>query len=287
MTTVVSDDNTFSLHPMKGPFTTRTLRSIAGTNPLHWRGDIADFTGFNQAFSSLLGGNQLSASDMSAYEAFVNTVALMPNPNQNLDRSLPTNLNGGNAINGRNEFLNVTINGQSESTCNACHNSNPGPGSSMYLVNRSNLAQPMKITTLRNVYQKLNFANAAGARSIDGFGLGSDGSMSNFAQILAQPVLGGFANDPQAQADVGAFLVSFDTGYAPAVGYTRTITTSNVSSSSITADWTMLQSQAAAAISTSLPREPSAAFCTACFISPPPVPTRLIPSPKGRSPRLN
>src|SRR5207245_1185775 len=36
----------------------------------------------------------------------------------------------------------------------------------------------------------------------------------------------------------------FDTGVAPAVGYTRTITSGNVTNSSLTSDWNTLQNQA-------------------------------------------
>jgi len=247
MTTVVNNGHTFQMHPMKGPFTTRTLRGLAGTNPLHWRGDTADFSGFNQAFNALMGGNELSTSDMSAYTFYINTIAFLPNPYQNLDRTLPTSLNGGNAVNGQTDFLSVKINSTPQNTCNACHNANPGPGSNFNILTRPNLPQPMKVPTLRNIYQKLNFNDANGASSIDGFGLASNGSNSNLLQVLNQPVLGGFSNNPQAQLDVGAFLVSFDTGTAPAVGYTRTVTSANVTSDpTIASDWTLLQSQAAA-----------------------------------------
>ncbi len=247
MQTVVNNGHTFQMHPMKGPFTTRTLRGLAGTDPLHWRGDIADFTGFNQAFTALMGGPQISDTNMSAYEAYINTIAFLPNPNQNLDRTYPVSLNGGNAVNGQNDFLTVKINTTPTNTCNACHNSAPGPGSNYHILTRPNLPQPMKVPTLRNIYQKLNFNNATGAASIDGFGLASNGSNSTLTDVLDQPVLGGFNNDPQAQLDVAAFVVSFDTGTAPAVGYTRTVTSGNVTGDpTIASDWALLQGQAAA-----------------------------------------
>jgi YVTN family beta-propeller protein len=248
MTTVVNNGQSFQMHPMKGPMTTRTLRGLTGTDPLHWRGDIVDFSDFNQFFDSLMGSSQLSDSDMSAYEAYIDTIAFLPNPNQNLDRSYSTSLNGGNAINGQFDFLNVQINTSPTNTCNSCHNSNPGPGSNFKILTRANLPQPMKVPTLRNIYQKLNFSNANGAASIDGFGLDSDGSKSTLVQLLDEPVLGGFTNNPQAQSDVAAFLISFDTGTAPAVGYTRTVTAANVTADpTIAGDWATLQSQAAAA----------------------------------------
>jgi YVTN family beta-propeller protein len=247
MQTVPNNGHTFKMHPMKGPFTTRTLRGLAGTDPLHWRGDEADFTGFNQFFNLLLGGNELSDSDMAAYEAYINTIAFQPNPNQNLDRTLPTSLGGGNAVNGQNDFLNVKINSTPVNTCNSCHSSNPGPGSDLYIVTRPNLPQPLKVPALRNIYQKQNFSNASGSSSIDGFGMASNGSNSTLLQVLQQPVLGGFGNNPQAQLDVAAFILSFDTGTAPAAGYTRTVTSANVTADpTIASDWALLQGQAAA-----------------------------------------
>jgi hypothetical protein len=46
---------------------------------------------------------------------------------------------------------------------------------------------------------------------------------------------------------VAAFILSFDTGTAPAVGYTRTVTSVNVTSDpTVASDWALLQTQAAA-----------------------------------------
>ena len=244
MIPVTDQGQSFTFHPMKGPFTTRTLRGIVNTDPLHWRGDIPNFSGFNATFSTLLGGNQLSSSDMSAYQAFVETITFQPNPNQNLDRSLPVSLGGGNAVNGKTAFVAHLINGISGNTCSSCHLLR-NFGSDLRIVTRvTNLDQPTKVPTLRNVYQKLDFNTKAGASSIDGFGLGADGGLDTLFQVLASPALGGLPK--QMQLDLAAFLKSFDTGMAPAVGYTRTVTSANASSSSITSDWALLEKQAAA-----------------------------------------
>jgi YVTN family beta-propeller protein len=247
MEKVVNNGHTFEMHPMKGPMTTRTLRGLAGTNPLHWRGDKPDFLAFNEAFNLLLGSKQLSDTEMQAFEAYIDTIAFQPNPNQNLDRTLPTSLDGGNAVTGQYDFLHVQINSIPNNFCNNCHTSNPGPGSDLYIVTRPNLPQPLKVPTLRNIYQKQNFSNANGSQSIDGFGMASNGSNSTLLQVLGQPVLGGFGGNPQAQLDVAAFVLSFDTGTAPAVGYTRTVTSANVTGDpTIASDWALLQSQATA-----------------------------------------
>jgi YVTN family beta-propeller protein len=79
------------VHPMKGPMATQTLRGLKGLAPLHWRGDRTNFQHFNGAFDSLLGGTPLAASNIQAYADFIDTIVFQPNPNQNLNRTYPTN----------------------------------------------------------------------------------------------------------------------------------------------------------------------------------------------------
>src|SRR4029077_8407952 len=45
--------------------------------------------------------------------------------------------------------------------------------------------------------------------------------------------------------NIASFVQCFDTGTAPAVGYTRTITAANVNSASVTNDWALLEAQTA------------------------------------------
>src|SRR5262249_37905631 len=78
MTTVVQRGQQISMHPMKGPMTTQSLRGLAGTGRLHWRGDKADLTEFNPAFDRLMGGAQISDADMAAFQAFVASLTYMP-----------------------------------------------------------------------------------------------------------------------------------------------------------------------------------------------------------------
>jgi YVTN family beta-propeller protein len=115
--------NTSTFHPMKGPMTTQTLRGLNGLEPLHWRGDRTNFTFFNGAFVSLLGGRLLSTNDMNAYRDFINTICFEPNPNQNLDRTLPATFAGANP---RAGFTNFVIDHYIGSpsvgiSCNSCH----------------------------------------------------------------------------------------------------------------------------------------------------------------------
>ena len=246
MQTVTSQTGTFQMHPMKGPMTTQTLRALSGIEPLHWRGDRASFLDFNGAFNSLMGGATLSSADMAAYRDFVNTLRFHPNPNQNLDRTLPSSIAGGNPSAGRNTFLNEPF--TSNITCNTCHTANPGPGSNTAIIPASLLQEPQdfKVPQLRNVYQKLNFNNGMGSASIGGFGVLHDGSVPSLFSFLSNPVFQSFSNDTVRKTNLAAFLLCFDTGTAPAVGYARTVTATNVNNSAVTSDWTLLEGQAAA-----------------------------------------
>lgn len=246
MTTVVSNGQTFQEHPMKGPMTTQTLRGLQGIAPYHWRGDKASFADFNGAFQSLMGGTPISTAAMSAYTAFVNTLAFMPNPFQNLDRTYPTSINGGNAANGENVFNTVFDGNKASPTCLSCHTANPGPGTNTFVVQIPQATQPFKVSQLRNIYQKLLFNNDAQAQSIDGFGLTHDGTAPDMRTFILDtfPVI---ALNTTNMADLIAYSLAFDTGTAPAVGYARTITASNVGSTGVQLAWALLTSQAKAA----------------------------------------
>jgi YVTN family beta-propeller protein len=236
------------VHPMKGPMTTQTLRGLNGIDPLHWRGDRTNFLHFNGAFGSLLGGSVLSAADMAAYRDFINTIVFPPNPNQNLDRTYPTNFAGGNAVAGRNTFFNEQYQPSLQLACTTCHTGPPGPGSDKQIIDRNALqeSQDFKVPHLRNVYQKLNVNFSPGAQSVGGFGIIHDGTDPSLLVFLSRSVFGSFATDATRKANLNAFVQCFDTGTAPAVGYTRTIDSTNVTSASISNDWSLLEAQAAA-----------------------------------------
>ncbi len=235
-----------SFHPMKGPMTTQTLRGLRGLEPFHWRGDRTNFLHFNGAFPSLMGGDLLSDADMRAYRDFIHTIVFQPNPNQNLDRTLPTSFRGANAAAGRNTFFNEQY--QPGLSCTTCHTGPPGPGSDRLINPRQALqeSQDFKVPQLRATYQKMNFNSAPGAESVGGFGFVHDGIDSTIFGFLSRPVFGVFANDTVRKRNLEAFVQCFDTGMAPAVGYARTVTSSNVAAADLESDWLLLENQAAA-----------------------------------------
>ncbi|HYP28845.1 MAG TPA: YncE family protein [Blastocatellia bacterium] len=245
MQSVTTPFGTSRMHPMKGPMTTQTLRGLNTQEPFHWRGDRATFLDFNGAFDSLMGGSLLSATDMAAYRDFINTLQFQPNPNQNLDRTMPASFAGGNPNAGRNTFINEPF--TNNISCNTCHTANPGTGSNRAIIPASALqeAQDFKVPHLRNIYQKMNFNNTPGASSIGGFGLTHSGLDPNPFVFLSRPVFQSFSTDTTRKRNLSAFLLCFDTGTAPAVGYARTVSAANVDAAAVTNDWALLENQAA------------------------------------------
>jgi hypothetical protein len=105
-------------------------------------------------------------------------------------------------------------------------------------------SQHFKVPHLRNIYQKANFNHSAGAVSISGYGFVHDGIDDTLFNFLSRPVFGTFANNTTIKNNLEAFVLCFDTGSAPAVGYARTISASNVTSLAVTRDWLLLERQA-------------------------------------------
>jgi hypothetical protein len=231
--------------------TTQTLRGLNGLDPFHWRGDRTNFAHFNIAFPGLMGDSSVPTADMNAYRDFVNTITFEPNPNQNLDRTYPTNFAGGNANAGKNAFFFTNYVGGGPLPglqCASCHTGPPGPGSDSLIIPASALqeSQDFKVPQLRAIYQKMNFNNAPGTNSIGGFGIVHDGTDPSLQVFLSRPVFANINNNTTIKNNLAAFVQCFDTGMAPAVGYTRTVASTNGTSTSISTDWSLLESQAVA-----------------------------------------
>ena len=237
----------FTMHPMKGPMTTQTLRGLLNTSPHHWRGDRANFAAFNSAFASLLGGSQISAADMTAFSDFINTIIFQPNPNQNPDRTMPAlfppgDPDAGDPNAGRSTFINEDY--QPGLRCNTCHSLSKGTSRQIFSAASQQESQNFKVPHLRNVYQKLRFTGSAATVSLSGFGLMHDGMSQDFVTFLSRPVFGAFSGDITRRRNLNAFMQCFDTGTAPSVGYSRTLTASTLAAGA--ADWSLLEAQTAA-----------------------------------------
>lgn len=237
-------------HPMKGPMTTQTLRGLPGTFRLHWRADRENLAAFNPAFVGLLGRSAaLADSEMSAFSEFTLALVHPPNPNQHLDRRMPDAPAGQrSALRGQTAFFNTPLDGPLR--CNDCHASaNFGPGTNGQVINDAALQedQDFKIPQLRNLYRKTGFLDGAGQTSKRGFGFIHDGSIDDLVDFFRSPLFtfpAGAAGDP-ARRDMEAFMLAFDTGMAPAVGYQLTFAGPNNNDATAVARLDTLKAQAA------------------------------------------
>jgi hypothetical protein len=231
--------------------TTQTLRGLKGLEPLHWRGDRATFLNFNPAFDSLMGGQPLSSADMQAYKTFVETIVFQPNPNRNLDNSLPATLAGGDPRAGETFFRNTSFFIPAVGVslkCADCHGHPTGITSSSSLRiaqgDATDIVQPMKAPQLRSVYQKVFLDHTSDAESLAGFGLEHDGSRDGIAHAHTGPRFESIQNDQTIINNLTAFLLCFDTGTSPAVGYDLTVARKNLASVTMSNQWNTLEQQA-------------------------------------------
>ncbi|HWN81583.1 MAG TPA: FlgD immunoglobulin-like domain containing protein, partial [Candidatus Udaeobacter sp.] len=222
-------------HPLKGPMSTQTLRGLAGTGFLHWRGDRNDFKAFNPAFMKLQGApDTLSAADMQKYTDFILTVTYPPNPRVRLDNTLSPEPAGGNAEQGASLFV--------ASNCTLCHEGVTGTNG--FVVPRDSMpgagGQVLKVPQLRNLYEKTGFTPTLnGGIVARSFGYTHDGSVPTIRDFL-----GGMPMPGDRQMHIEAFLLSFPTGTAAAVGHQVTMNPLTVGNGALLAEIATLESQA-------------------------------------------
>jgi DNA-binding beta-propeller fold protein YncE len=227
------------LHPMKGPMTTQTLRDLQGHRIFHWRGDRPTLQSFDVTYRDLLGGEVPAAADMDALAAYLLSLRHHPNPNRQLDRTLPASFAGADPIRGRDHF-----NDHAKSHCVTCHALPAGSDENIDLMAEIGSTQPIKTVPLRTVYQRAHFNGKPGATNITGFGLLHDGTgfdlpRGHFYVLDNLETL-------QELDDVTAFLLCFDTGTAPTVGFSRTLVQSTAGDTAVAMALDNLETQAAA-----------------------------------------
>jgi DNA-binding beta-propeller fold protein YncE len=241
-----------AFHPMKGPMATQSLRGLAGSGPMHWRGDRtggndpggdaldeeAAFKKFDVAFDDLLGRpGALTPSEMQALTDFALRLSYPPNPVRRLDNTLTPNQSLG-----RN-FFNIASSDPAVS-CATCHRLNPDSGQfgTDGLSSEDGEPQTFKIPHLRNAYQKVGMFglpdvptilpgdNGDQGPQIRGFGFNHDGSIDTIVRFLHLLVFH-FSDVPETAAlqrsAVADFVLAFDSNLAPIVGQQVTLTARN------------------------------------------------------------
>lgn len=209
-----------TMHPLKGPMTTQTLRGLKGGGPFHWRGDKAGIADFNPTFHNLLGGEQIAAAEMQDMETYLFSIRLHSNPNLLRSGSPPTSFEGGFPTIGRDKF------GVHNNHCGVCHEGERGTNNNIDLANQVGSAQPLMTPHLRTVYQRMDFNPKAGQTSLSGFGILHDGT--GFSLPIGHPYVLSELTTAADFANVRAYVLNFPTGTPPAVGVTISVTWQNL-----------------------------------------------------------
>lgn len=217
-----------TMHPLKGPMTTQTLRGLKGGGPFHWRGDKAGIADFNPTFHNLLGGEQISAADMQDMETYLFSIRLHSNPNLLRSGSPPTTFEGGFPTIGRDKF------GIHNNHCGVCHEGERGTNNNIDMASLVNSDQPLMTPHIRTVYQRMDFNPRAGQTSLSGFGILHDGT--GFSLPIGHPYTLSELSTAADFANVRAYVLNFPTGTPPAVGVTLTATYENSEAVSVEID---------------------------------------------------
>jgi DNA-binding beta-propeller fold protein YncE len=209
-------------HPMKGPMTTQTLRGLASSGAMHWRGDRSNgvfgvdatdaslsFDNFIVAFQGLVGSvEQPPAAAMQRFTDFQLQVTMPPNPVRNLDNSLTASQARGRSFYfgpRASDGLNVPILGGILTTfegftCNGCHELDPAEGefgTSKHASFEGVIGQMFKIPHLRNMYAKVGMFGDPKVETFDapdsgdtgdqirGFGFTNDGTLDTMFRFFS------------------------------------------------------------------------------------------------------
>ncbi|MDJ0869122.1 MAG: hypothetical protein QNK03_23650 [Myxococcota bacterium] len=252
--------NDDEFHPMKGPMTTQTLRGMANSGAMHWRGDRVDgalgqddpyvngpgdvgdedlnFRNFIVAFPGLVGRSaNPTGQQMQDFADFALEIALPPNPIRPLDNQLV-----GDADDGDTLYHNDNMDTQ---LCVTCHDLDASAGffGTGGLASFEGETQILKVPHLRNMYQKVGMFgqpnggfflagdNGHKGDQVRGTGFLHDGSTDTLFRFFQAQVFNdgavaagvGFdGGDPQRR-DMEQFMLEFDTDLAPIVGQQVTL----------------------------------------------------------------
>ncbi len=224
-----------TMHPMKGPMMTQTLRAMFDGAPFHWRGDRATLQTFNATFDELMAGPRLAAADINALASYLSILMPHPNPYRRLDDSLPATLNGANPARGEALFNMHTHH------CAECHGHHAGATNNIDLHQEVGSTQPIKNPPLRTVYQRLSYNPRPGAASLSGFGMLHDGT--GFVLPTVHDYALDELSEPSEFADLAAFILCADSGITPDCGVSRTFTTLNLTDAEALATVTIMESR--------------------------------------------
>ncbi len=249
----------------KGPLVTQSMQGLVNwemrgdaqsflTNaPYHWRADADFVQSFNGAFVSLFKAKNLAGpgeplrglpvAEMKKFEAFTNSLAYPPNPEQPFDRSYsgrfgdPDKTDGTAGKRGLKLFHTLRLAHQTTGvvdpimagrSCVQCHFLPEGSNNKITRIGVST-PQPVETTGLRGLMQKesrLETGSQTLSTIVTGeFGLehqGTLGSINGFnVFVFGHSFPGAEASKLDA---ITSFVREFDTGTAPLVGFPFSVT---------------------------------------------------------------
>ncbi|MEM7119088.1 MAG: hypothetical protein AAF614_42110 [Chloroflexota bacterium] len=180
--------NVRDFHPMKGPMLTQSLRGMAHSGAMHWRGDRStgffgddpmderlSFKNFIVAFNGLHGDTTPTSdaqrqADMDIFADFALALTYPPNPVRNLDNSLTASqANGANLFDGPRRldgappWYDEQTGNQEGATCEECHRLAPEDGffGTGGAATFEGLTQIFKTAHLRNLYTRIGMFGMA------------------------------------------------------------------------------------------------------------------------------
>ncbi len=259
-----------------------TGQDMFSNKPYHWRGDRADFVAFNVAFVDLMGAPNLnpggpnkgiSDTDMARYRDFINTVMYTPNPEQAADRVLRGTLgNPNDIVTGTDAMLGLKIFHTEplfrvqERSCVQCH---VLPEGSNNRITLPGVVGGLETAATRSLFSREGRAEATAATNMPGlsnvmtthFGLTHNGrthgppsaSLPTYGTVVDGPasidrfVFDSFGISSLAQylqfEDLVQFVRELDSGIAPSVGVTYTVTSANKAAMATTDVLDLLEGQ--------------------------------------------
>ncbi len=215
-----------TVHPMKGPMLTQSLRQLVEGQPYQRRGDRPTLEDFNPTYETLMGGTPLAGPELQSLVTYLLLLRPHPNPNRLLDDTLPASFLGGDPIRGEQLFNDPMH------RCAECHADESIATNNIDLPSVFGAVQPIKNPSLRTVYQRLFFNPTPGGTSLSGFGLGHDGS-----RLFPQGPGPHAFTDP----DLEVFIQCIETGMPPAVGRGLTFNAGSVTDAALLAQVAVLE----------------------------------------------
>jgi len=103
----------------------------------------------------------------------------------------------------------------------------------------------MKVPQLRDVYKRTARAPVDGLR-MSGFGIFHDGSVDSVFAFLGRPFFRELSRHEARRRELERFVLAFDTGTAPAVGWSRTVSAQDAGSGALAGELDLLEQQVAA-----------------------------------------